>query len=238
VPGIRYPAMINGLPVVSAPVEIDVTTAEKLRLILREASANGHATIVVDLTGTRFCDSFGLRALGAAHRRALDEGGELRLVLPAGGPVVAVLALTSLDRFIPSFTGLDQALDDSRPSHRRQPGRPADGRAPLVHGTLEASVAAGDFGPIIILAGKADRTSHTQLAEVLDAQLSSQATHLTIEASRLCSADSDSIRALAAAAVILRHRGGDLILMHPQQSVLRMLTTLGADQMLTIRGEG
>jgi anti-sigma B factor antagonist len=162
----------------------------------------------------------------------------LRLVLPAGGPVVAVLALTALDRFIPCFTSLDQALDNSRPSHRRQPGYPAEGRAPVVHGTLEASVAAGDAGPIIILAGKADQASHTQLAEVLDAQLSRQASHLTIEVSKLCSADSDSIRALAAAAVILRHRGGDLILMHPQQSVLRMLTTLGADQMLTIRGEG
>jgi hypothetical protein len=29
VPGIRYPSMINGLPVVAAPAEIDVTTAEK-----------------------------------------------------------------------------------------------------------------------------------------------------------------------------------------------------------------
>ena len=219
-PGIRYPSMINGLPVVTAPAEIDATTADKLQTVLLEAVENGHATIVVDLTGTRFCDSFGLRVLGAAHRRALDEGGELRLVLPAGGPVVAVLALTSLDRFIPCFTGLDQALAAPRPS------------------MLKASVAAGKSGPIIILAGKADQASHTELAEVLDAQLSSQATHLTIEASRLCSADSDSIRALAAAAVILRHRGGDLILMHPQQSVLRMLTTLGADQMLTIRREG
>jgi tRNA1(Val) A37 N6-methylase TrmN6 len=40
---------------------------------------------------------------------------------------------------------------------------------------------------------------------------------------------------LAAAAVILRDRGGNLTLIHPQQSVLRMLTTMGAEQMLTIR---
>ena len=237
-PGIRYPSMINGLPVVTAPVEIDVTTAEKLRLVLREAAANGHATIVVDLTGTRFCDSFGLRVLNAAHRRSLDEGGELRLVLPAGGPVIAILALTALDRFIPCFADLDQALADSRSSHWRQTGRPAEGAEPVVHGMLEASVAAGESGPVIILAGKADQASHTQLAEVLDAQLSGQAAHLIIEVSRLRSADPDSIRALAAAAVILSHRGGNLILMHPQQSVLRMLTTMGADQMLTIRGEG
>ena len=218
-PGIRYPSMINGLPVVTAPAEIDATNADKLQTVLLEAAENGHATIVVDLTGTRFCDSFGLRVLGAAHRRALDERGELRLVLPAGGPVVHVLALTTLDRFIPCFTCLDQALAAPRPS------------------MLKASVAAGKSGPIIILAGKADQASHTELAEILDAQLSGQVTHLTIEVSRLYSADPDSIRTLAAAAVILRYWGGNLILMHPQQSILEVLTMMGADQMLTVRGE-
>ena len=53
--------MINGLPVGTAPAEIDVTTADKLQEVLLEAAENGHATIVVDLTGTRFCDSFGLK---------------------------------------------------------------------------------------------------------------------------------------------------------------------------------
>ena len=72
----------------TAPAEIDATIADKLQTVLLEAVENGHATIVVDLTGTRFCDSFGLRVLGAAHRRALEERGELRLVLPAaGGPL-------------------------------------------------------------------------------------------------------------------------------------------------------
>ena len=52
-PGIRYPSMINGLPV-ATPAEIDVTTAEKLQTVLAEAAANGHVVIVVDLTGTRF----------------------------------------------------------------------------------------------------------------------------------------------------------------------------------------
>ena len=125
-PGIRYPSMINGLPVVTAPAEIDIITAEKLRAVLLEAAENGHATIVVDLTGTRFCDSSGLNVLAVAHRRARNEGGELRLVLP-DGPVVRVLAITGLDRFIPCFTGLDQALAAPRPGRPRQTGRPAEG---------------------------------------------------------------------------------------------------------------
>jgi anti-anti-sigma regulatory factor len=63
----------------------------------------------------------------------------------------------------------------------------------------------------------------TKLAEGLDAQLSGQAAHLTIDVSMLRSADSSFITALVAAAVVLRYRGGNLILMHPQQPVLRML---------------
>jgi len=139
VPGIRYPSMINGLPVVTAPAEIDVAIAEKLRLVLLEAAANGHATIVVDLTGTLFCDSSALDVLAAAHRQALDEGGELRLVLPANGPVLRALAITALDRRIPCFAGLDQALAAPRPSRPRQPGRPAERAQPVVHGMFEAA---------------------------------------------------------------------------------------------------
>lgn len=56
--------------------------------------------------------------LDAAHRRALDEGGELRLVLPPDGSVVRVLAITGLNRCIPCFTGLDQALAAPRSDHR------------------------------------------------------------------------------------------------------------------------
>jgi anti-anti-sigma factor len=110
--------MINGLPVVTAPAEIDVITAEKLRTVLLEAAENGHATIVVDLTGTRFCDSSGLNVLAAAHRRAENEGGELRLALPTSGTVTRVLAITALNRVIPCFNGLDQALTAPRSSQR------------------------------------------------------------------------------------------------------------------------
>jgi anti-anti-sigma factor len=110
--------MINGLPVVTAPAEIDISNAEKLRTVLLEAAENGHATIVVDLTGTRFCDSSGLNVLAAAHRRAKDEGGELRLALPARGTVTRVLTITALNRVIPCFTGLDKALTAPRPSQR------------------------------------------------------------------------------------------------------------------------
>ena len=55
-PDHRYPLMINGVPVAEAPEEIDICNAEQLRIVLLEAASRGHATIVADMTRTRFCD--------------------------------------------------------------------------------------------------------------------------------------------------------------------------------------
>lgn len=101
--------VVNGVPVVTAPEEIDITNAPELRSALLEAAAQGHGTLVVDMTRTQFCDSSGLHTLLAAHKRAQAEGAELLLAITAA-PVLRVLAITSIDRMIPNFTSLDQAL--------------------------------------------------------------------------------------------------------------------------------
>ena len=106
----RYPLMINGVAVVSAPAEIDIVNAEQLRAVLREAGRRGHARVVVDMTGTRFCDSEGFSVLVGAHKWALGEGGGLRLVIPAGSPVLRIFRAIGLGRFIPRFASLEQAL--------------------------------------------------------------------------------------------------------------------------------
>jgi anti-sigma B factor antagonist len=100
--------VIEGVPVVAAPEEIDITNAEALRSALLTAAANGHRTLVVDMTQTQFCDSSGLHALVAAHKRAEAEGREMLLVIP-GAAVLRVLALTGMDRVIPNFTSLAEA---------------------------------------------------------------------------------------------------------------------------------
>ena len=117
--GIGYP-LIEGVAVVSACAEIDVIAAEQLRMDLYEADRHGHAAVVVDMTRTRFCDWAGLDVLAEAHRRALAEGGGLRLVIPVGGAVARLLFLTGLDCFIPSFGSLEGALASGRP--RPSPG--------------------------------------------------------------------------------------------------------------------
>jgi anti-anti-sigma factor len=69
----------------------------------------GPQTYVVDMTRTRFCGSAGLHALLGAHKRARAEGGEVRFVVT--GPAVGqVLAIMAIDRVIPVFGRLDEAL--------------------------------------------------------------------------------------------------------------------------------
>lgn len=62
------------------------------------------------MTPTWFCDSAGLNLLVRAHKRALARGGELRLVVPAGTVVRHILTVTGIDRVIPHFPGLREAL--------------------------------------------------------------------------------------------------------------------------------
>jgi anti-sigma B factor antagonist len=126
------PGSRNGLardvPVVAAPAEVDITTAERLRALLLKAASANHPTIVVDMTGTRFCDSSGLTVLVRAYRRAVAEGGELRLAVPAGGPVRRILALTCADRLIPCFVNVEDAL--ARQSSPAPPAVLVDAPAP------------------------------------------------------------------------------------------------------------
>ena len=109
-PDCSFPVeIVEGIPVVAAPEEIDITNAEALRAALLEAAANGHDRLVVDMTRTQFCDSSGLHTLIAAHKRAEAEGPEVLLVIP-GPAVLRVFALTGMDRVIPNFTSLPEAL--------------------------------------------------------------------------------------------------------------------------------
>ena len=101
--------IVAGVPVLAAPEEIDIANAEALRSALLDAAANGHRALVVDMTRTRFCDSSGLHVLAATHQGAEAEGREVLLVIP-GTAVLRVFALIGMDRVIPNFTSLADAL--------------------------------------------------------------------------------------------------------------------------------
>jgi len=120
---IKFPVeIIRGVPVVAAPEEIDITSAGGLRAALLDSAARGQGTVVVDLTRTHFCDTAGLHALVAAHKRAQTEAGQVLLVIPDPG-VLRIFAITGLDQVIPSFTSLEEALAQV-PALASQPPHP------------------------------------------------------------------------------------------------------------------
>jgi anti-sigma B factor antagonist len=109
-PEVGFPVeMVGGVPVVTVPEEIDITSAGGLQTALLDAAARGPGMFVVDMSRTRFCDSSGLHALVAAHRRTQAEGGEMLLVI-CGAAVLRIFALTGMDRVIPNFASLPEAL--------------------------------------------------------------------------------------------------------------------------------
>jgi len=106
----NYPvAMASGVPVVTTPDDIDASNAEGLRAAIFGVMADGHATFVVDMTATGFCDSAGLHVLVRAHRQAQAAGGEARLVITSTA-VLRVFAITGVDRVIPNFRTVQEAV--------------------------------------------------------------------------------------------------------------------------------
>jgi anti-sigma B factor antagonist len=106
----RYPVTMAGdVPVVVAPEEIDITNAAGLSATLLDLAAQGHAAVVIDMTHTQFCDTAGLQVLVGAHRRGLADGHEVRAAI-SGGSVSRILAITGIDRVIPHFTSVEDAV--------------------------------------------------------------------------------------------------------------------------------
>jgi anti-anti-sigma factor len=146
--------LVQGVPVVAAPEEIDITNAAGLRAALLTAAghdadedaaggseAGGHGTFVVDMTRTRFCDSAGIAALVGAHKRAQAEGGRVLLAV-SGTAVPRIFELTGIDRIIPSFTSLEEALAET-----------LAGTGPLPRADLaEHAAVDGDQGCLLFLA--------------------------------------------------------------------------------------
>lgn len=100
---------------------------------------------------------------------------------------------------------------------------------------LEVSVAAGDLGPVVVLAGEAGRSSVTQLNEVLTAQVSARTRCMTIDATHLRSIDQTTAQALMLGAQIVWVQGGRAVLVNPQELVLEVLNRSRVTEMFTVQ---
>jgi anti-sigma B factor antagonist len=95
--------------VVQFPAECDMSNASDVAVQLRAAIAPGVSAVVADLTATVFCDAFGVRVILLARDWATADCVELRLAVPPG-PTLAVLKLTGLDKLVPVYPAVAEAL--------------------------------------------------------------------------------------------------------------------------------
>jgi anti-sigma B factor antagonist len=102
-------SLVNGVAVVQAAVEVDATNAADLRAAIVAAIGPGAARLIVDMSGTEFCDSTGLNVLVRVHKRLEEAGGELLLV--ATQPtLLRIFKVTGMDTMFHLFASRDEAL--------------------------------------------------------------------------------------------------------------------------------
>ncbi|MEU4876047.1 STAS domain-containing protein [Streptomyces sp. NPDC021608] len=103
------PEVVDGVRVVRVRGEIDHDVTDVLDRALTCEDGPAPPRMVADLSGVTFMDSSGINVLVAAHQRASDAQGWLR-VAGAQAPVARVLHLVGIDTLIPCRPTVEQAL--------------------------------------------------------------------------------------------------------------------------------
>jgi len=93
--------------VIVMPAELDITNADLFGEQLGAAFVPGVTVVLADLTATTRCDSWGVRMLVLAHRRAAANHAELRLVVPS---TVLRHTFALLGLLLPIYPSMSAAL--------------------------------------------------------------------------------------------------------------------------------
>ena len=88
-----------------------MATAPSVRAALIEAADEGKHDIIVDCSLLEYLDSTGLGALIGAHRRALEHGGRVRIVVH-DGPIQRLFTITGLMTVLAMYGSIEAALED------------------------------------------------------------------------------------------------------------------------------
>lgn len=106
----RCPVLwIGQVAVVTLPVEIDVTNADKVREELLSVINQDAVLLIADLSKTTFCDSAGVSTLVRTFRRAASGDVGMRLVVTTPA-VQRVLAITGVDRLLDTYRSVAASL--------------------------------------------------------------------------------------------------------------------------------
>ena len=95
--------------VVKVTGSVDALTAAELSKVLTAQITEGHANLVVDLTGVEFMSSAGLRTLLGAVKEARSNGGDLRITSTNPG-VDKVLKMSGFNNIAKVFPSQAEAV--------------------------------------------------------------------------------------------------------------------------------
>ena len=95
--------------IVKVTGSVDALTAAELSKVLTTQIMEGHANLVVDLTGVEFMSSAGLRTLLGAVKDARSHGGDLRIISTNPG-VDKVLKMSGFNNIAKVFPSQAEAV--------------------------------------------------------------------------------------------------------------------------------
>ncbi|HEY7151928.1 MAG TPA: STAS domain-containing protein [Solirubrobacterales bacterium] len=101
--------VLDGVRIIAITGELDIATSPQVRELLDGAAKDSERPLVVDLSDCQFIDSTGLATL--LHGTKPAQNGESHVALVSqGGEVRKLLALTAIDKTIPVFETVDDAV--------------------------------------------------------------------------------------------------------------------------------
>ena len=108
-PEVKLHPLDSGVAAVQVSGELDLASAEKLEAKIEQALAQDFAPLLIDFTDCGFIDSTVLSVLVGLRRR-LGDSGPRRFAVVAQGQPLNVLRLTRLDRELPVYPSVAEAL--------------------------------------------------------------------------------------------------------------------------------
>lgn len=109
----------EGVPVVVAEGELDLSTEPRMRQELRLVTKTTRKVVVADLSGLSFMDSSGLGLLIEQRSVLREHGGDLWIVAEAGSAVYRLLEVADLKEAFKLRQDRASAVEEARETGRR-----------------------------------------------------------------------------------------------------------------------
>lgn len=104
----------DGITIVDAAGEIDVSNFEQLRALVRSIGPDSPAPVIVSFQHVRYLDSHTVEVLVELSKRLNTNRRRLLVVAPAESAAGRILRISNLEIAIPLFESLEEALANAR----------------------------------------------------------------------------------------------------------------------------